>query len=79
MLFTSDVEWAVLKMVYTELNIRLQRLTKVSDTLRSTGRKYLKRILKYLCYTKCNKIAMCHSNMQKHVYYEKWFKQHRYF
>ena len=52
---------------------------KLSDTLRPMGEKYLKRIVKYLYCTKYNEINIGHSNIQKHVSYEKCYKKYKYF
>ena len=48
------------------------RLTNFSDTLRPIGGKCVKSILTNC--TKCNGFNICHTDMQKHVSYEKWFK-----
>ena len=48
--------------------------TNVFQYIMDYGKMFLKRILTYLDYTKCNEINICHSDMQKHVSYEKWFK-----
>ena len=45
----------------------IQDHTKV---FRSYGGKCLKRILKYLCCTKYNKINICNLNAHKHVSYK---------
>ena len=75
MLFISDIEWAILKMVHMAAKyLSAVTLKSFPDTLRQMGRKYLKCILKYLCYHKYNEINMCNSNIQKHVCNEKWFK-----
>ena len=50
---------------------------KFSNTLRPIGGKCLKRILKYLYFTKYNKINTCHSDIPKHVSYKKCYEKYR--
>ena len=74
MLFISDIEWSVLKMLCIRLKIRLQRQTKVFWYITAYGRGgFLKCITTYFCYTKCNKNNTCHWDVQKCVTYEKLF------
>ena len=77
MLFISDIAWSVMKMVFKGLIVRLQRHLK--DITAYGGEGFLKRILTYLSWTKCNEINMCHSDVQKHVSHKKWYKQYKYF
>ena len=68
-LFKSDIEWTVEKIVCMELRVRLQRHTNFSDTLRLAGRKILKLVSTYC--TKYNEINIRHLCIQKHVSYKK--------
>ena len=52
---------------------------KFSDIFRLMEEKCLKRILKYLYWTKYSKINMCHPGIPKHVSYKKWYKTYKYF
>ena len=72
MLFISDIERIIEKIVCIGLRIRLQRHIKVSDTLRLVERKLLKRISTYC--TKCNEINMRHLDIRKHASYKRWSK-----
>ena len=65
MLFISDITWTVLKMV-----VDLQGRTVVYRYIQVYGDgEFLKRILTYLCCSKCNETNICHSDAQKHVTY----------
>ena len=77
MLFISHIKWTVNKMVYMGLKVRLQRHTKVLRYIKAYAQKNLKRISTYC--TKCNKINMCHLDIQKHVSHKKWFKYYIFF
>ena len=61
MLFKSDTEWNVLKMLCMELKVRLQRHTKVT----SGRRGFLKRIIINLPPINDNEINTFHSDVQK--------------
>ena len=58
MLFISNIEWTVLKMICIELGVRLQRRAKVFPYILAYRGKVnlLKSIITYLYYTKCNEI-----------------------
>ena len=79
LILTSDIAWIVLKMVRIRLIVRLQRHTKVLWYIKAYGRKCLKCILKDIHCNKCNIINIRHSNMQKYVFYEKWYKKYKHF
>ena len=79
MLFISDIAWTVLKMVCMRQTVYLQRHTKIFRYIKAYEGKYLKHKLICLCWNKCNIIDICHSDTQKHVSYEKWYKCYKYF
>ena len=58
MLFISDVDWIVLKMICMSLNVRLQTHTKVFRYISAyrggEGQNFAKFIVTYLCCTKYN-------------------------
>ena len=62
-------------MVCTRQLVRLQRITKITKTLRPNGGKCLKRTLTYLSCTKYNEINICHSDEQKHISYTESHKR----
>ena len=49
----------------------LQAHTKVFPYITSYRGKFLKRVLTYLCCTKCNEINICHLYIHKHVSHKK--------
>ena len=59
-------------------SIEVQKSTPIHYDLWGGG-KFLKHIITYLCCTKYNEINLCHSDVQKHVSYKKWFKLYKYF
>ena len=69
-IFISVIAWTIIKMVSIRLLIRLQKYTKVFDTLRTMGGKCLKSILIYLYCTKYNEIIVCDYAIQKHNFYK---------
>ena len=75
MLVKCDIKRTLLKNLYMALRDRLQRNIKMfSNTLRHMGGKKLKRILTNLYFFTYNEINLYHSDIQKHIFYEKWFK-----
>ena len=79
MLFISDTEWSIVKMVMYGDKVSSIERHKIFpiDTLRLFEGKgmewvFWKLILTYC--TKCNEINISHSDIQKHVSYEKCFK-----
>ena len=50
---------------------------KFSDTLRTIGGKYVKRISSYC--SKLRKINACHSDIQNNISYKNWLKEYKYF
>ena len=74
MLFLSDIAWTVQKMVCIGLNVRLQRHKSFLIHYGLWGGEFLKCILTHLCFTKYNEINVCHSYIQKHASYKKWYK-----
>ena len=50
--------------------VLLQRHSKVFQYITTCFRKFLKRIITYLCFSKFNEISISHSNIQKHVSYK---------
>ena len=74
----SDIAWTVLKMVCMGFTVRLQRHTKVFWYVTVYGGKML-HILEYLYSTKYNKINIYHSDIPKHVSYNKCYKKSKYF
>ena len=79
MLFRSNTACTILKMVYIQLMVWLQRHTKFFDTLQPIGGKCLKHIFAYLDRTKYNEINLSHSHIQRHVSYKKWYKKYKYY
>ena len=73
MLFTSDIRWTVLKIVYIRQLVRLQR-HKVFWFITAYGGKHLKCILINLYWTKYIEITICHIDIQKHVSFRNGIK-----
>ena len=53
--------------IYTTNGLSTETHKRFSDTLQAIGGKCLKRILKYLYWTKYNEIKICHSDIQKDI------------
>ena len=69
MLFISDMEWSVLKMLCMGLKVLYRGTQEFSETLRHMGRKFLKRIAINLPPTKDNEINIFNADVQNHVPY----------
>ena len=60
--------------IHMGLKVCLQKHIKGFRCIVAYGWGILKRILTYLYCAKYNEITACHSDKQKHAFYEKWYK-----